>query len=71
MLGEMKPDAAQHVSRWRAAAQLFTRPQPVTLSMAALFSIVPVYPVIGVFVSDATPHSPEFSWDHALPVQPA
>jgi membrane-associated phospholipid phosphatase len=71
MLGEMNPDDAPRVSRWRAAAQLFTRPQPVTLSMAALFSIVPVYLVIGVFVSRSTLHSPEFSWDHALPVQPA
>ena len=36
---------------WRMAAELFTRPQPVTPVMVALFAIVPVYLYIGNVVS--------------------
>ena len=67
----MTPDRESWLAGIRAAARLFLRPQPVPLSMVALFSIVPLYLYIGVFVSGSTSHSPAFSWDGALPLQPA
>jgi len=52
-------------------AGLFTRPQPVSISMVALFAIIPVYLVIGVFVSHGPLHTPELALDRALPLLPA
>jgi membrane-associated phospholipid phosphatase len=71
MPGEMTPDPGPGIARLRAAARLFARPQPVTLPMVALFSIAPAYLVIGVFVSGSTLHSPDSSWDRALPLLPS
>ncbi len=49
---------------------LFARPQPVTLPIVLLFSIIPFYLVIGEVVSGALLHAPELALDRALPVQP-
>jgi len=71
MSAEAGPDHRTFLATACAAARLFTRPQPVTLSMVALFSIAPGYLLIGVMVSGSTTHSPGFSWDDMLPLQPA
>jgi len=55
---------------WRAVAELMTRPQPVTISMVALFAIIPVYLYIGVLVHGGIVHVPELALDRAIPVQP-
>lgn len=47
-----------------------TRPQPVTLPMVALFSIIPGYLIIGSVISGWTLHVPELALDRAIPVQP-
>lgn len=51
--------------------QVMTRPQPVTLPMVALFSIIPLYLYIGFLVQDRTLHVPELALDRALPLEPA
>lgn len=55
----------------RMAAALFARPQPVTVPMVVLFSIIPVYLVIGFFVSDGTLHAPELALDQVIPLDPS
>ena len=57
---------------WNAVAELFTRPQPVTISMVALALIIPFYLVIGgVLVPGQTVHVPAIWLDQALPVERA
>ena len=57
---------------WRDIAELFKRPQPVTLPMVALFSIVPAYLFIGeVFRATPTVYVPELALDRMLPLLPA
>lgn len=57
---------------FRTAARLFTRPQPVTISMIALALIIPFYLVIGgALVPGRTVYMPAVWLDHALPVEPA
>jgi membrane-associated phospholipid phosphatase len=63
------PDASR--LGWNAVVQLMTRPQPVTIPMVALFSIVPFYLVIGVWVAGGIVHVPELALDRVVPVQPA
>jgi len=53
------------------AAGLFTRPQPVTIPMVALFAIIPVYLVIGDLVSGGPVHAPELALDRAIPLEPS
>ena len=55
----------------RMAFGLFKRPQPVTVPMVALFSIIPIYLVIGNFVSGGPTHAPELALDRAIPLEPA
>ena len=54
-----------------SALRLFKRPQPVTVSMVALFAIVPIYLVIGDFVAGGPVHAPELALDRAIPLEPA
>ena len=56
---------------WRAIAELFTRPQPVTIPMVTLFAIIPIYLYIGAVVSHGSLHAPELPLDRALPLLPA
>src|SRR5258708_4005706 len=56
---------------WNEVVGVFTRPQPVTLPMVTLFAIIPVYLVVGAFVSHGTLHAPELALDRALPLRPA
>jgi hypothetical protein len=57
---------------FRTAARLFTRPQPVTISMIALALIISSYLVIsGALVPGRTIYMPLVWLDHALPVEPA
>lgn len=57
---------------FRAAARLFARPQPVTISMVALGLIIPLYLFIGwEFVPGRTVYVPAVWLDYALPVEPA
>lgn len=46
------------------------RPQPVTLSMVALFAIIPLYLFIGPLPGREL-HVPAIAWDLAIPLQPA
>lgn len=55
----------------RMAARLFTRPQPVTAPMVALFAIIPGYLVIGELVAGGRLHAPDLPWDRAIPMDPA
>jgi membrane-associated phospholipid phosphatase len=50
----------------RMAAEMFRRPQPVTVPMVALFAIIPSYLVIGAWVSGGPVHVPELALDRAL-----
>jgi membrane-associated phospholipid phosphatase len=54
----------------RAAARLFQRPQALTLPMAVLFAIIPVYLLIGAVVADGPLARPELALDHMLPLRP-
>lgn len=57
---------------FRAAARLFARHQPVTISMVALALIVPLYLFIGwEWVPGRTVYVPAVWLDDALPVEPA
>jgi membrane-associated phospholipid phosphatase len=57
---------------WRDAAALFTRTQPVTWPMVAMFSIVPLYLFIGgTFRATPTVHVPAIALDQMLPLVPA
>ena len=56
---------------WQALAQVFTRPQPVTIPMVTLFAIIPFYLVIGAYIPGRTVHVPEVALDRALPLLPA
>src|SRR5258706_9883726 len=56
---------------WQALAQVFTRPQPVTIPMVPLFAIIPLYLVIGAYIPGRTVHVPEVALDRALPLLPA
>jgi membrane-associated phospholipid phosphatase len=55
---------------WSAVVELMTRPQPVTISMVALFAIIPIYLYIGVLVHGGIVHVPELALDRMVPVQP-
>lgn len=50
---------------------MFTRPQPVTVPMVALFAIIPVYLFIGDLVSGWTVYAPELALDRAIPLDPS
>jgi len=56
---------------WREAAALFKRPQPVTVPMVALATIIPFYLYIGYLVRAGPVHVPAIELDHLLPVVPA
>jgi membrane-associated phospholipid phosphatase len=57
---------------FRAAARLFARQQPVTISMVALGLIIPLYLFIPRgFLPGRTVYMPSIWLDHALPVEPA
>lgn len=62
---------AHHRDAWREAMELMTRPQPVTIPMVALFSLIPFYLVIGDLVRGGTLHVPELALDRAIPLVPA
>jgi hypothetical protein len=53
---------------WRLVAGIFTRPQPVTIPMVALFAIIPFYLFIGGAMPGRTLHAPELALDRALPL---
>jgi membrane-associated phospholipid phosphatase len=53
---------------WRQVAGIFTRPQPVTIPMVALFAIIPFYLFIGGAMPGRTLHAPELALDRALPL---
>ena len=54
------------------AVQVFTRPQPVTIPMVALFAIIPLYLFIGhALVPGRVVHRPEVGLDHVVPMEPA
>ena len=55
---------------WRRAAELFARPQPVTLPMVALFALIPFYIVIGHAIPGRTVHVPEVFLDRVIPLDP-
>jgi membrane-associated phospholipid phosphatase len=55
----------------RAAARLFGRHQPVTISMVALASIIPVYLLIGHMTPGRTVYAPTIWLDRAVPAEPA
>ena len=64
------PDASR--PGWRDVKDLLTRPQPVTVPMVLLFSIVPVYLYIGhALIPGRELHMPELALDRALPLWPA
>ena len=67
------PPAASDAIRleWSGIVKVMTRPQPVTLPMVALFSIIPLYLYIGALVQGRTLHVPELALDRALPLEPA
>lgn len=49
-----------------------SRPQPVTLPMVALFSLIPFYLVIGeALIPGRNVHVPEIGLDRLIPLQPA
>lgn len=56
---------------WRAIMKVMTRPQPVTIPMVVLFSIIPVYLYIGHLVRGRILHVPALALDGALPIVPA
>ncbi len=57
---------------FRAAARLFARQQPVTISMVALGLIIPLYLLIPrEFLPGRTVYMPAIWLDRALPVEPA
>lgn len=57
---------------YRAAARLFTRRQPVTVSMVALALIIPLYLFIGgALIPGRTVYAPAIWLDLELPVQPS
>ena len=55
--------------RWSGIKALLTRPQPVTLPMVVLFSLVPCYIFVGVAVSGRDAVVPAIALDYALPVR--
>jgi membrane-associated phospholipid phosphatase len=61
-------------SRWSLAAELFTRPYPMTGSILLPFCVwlllVPCYLVIGAYAHGRTLHMPALALDRALPVLP-
>ena len=63
--------ASRLVTDIRAAGALFLRPQRLTLPMAALFAIIPLYLVIGSIVSHGRLHRPDSSLDSLFPLAPA
>lgn len=56
---------------WSDVAELMTRPQPVTIPMVALFSLIPFYLVIGDWVADGVVYAPELPLDRMVAVEPA
>ena len=57
--------------RWSVVSELMRRPQPVTLPMVALFSLIPFYLVIGSVVHDWPHHVPEIALDRMMALDPA
>ena len=55
---------------WRRAAELFRRPQPVTLPMVALFALIPFYIFIGHSIPGRTVYVPEVFLDRVIPLDP-
>lgn len=67
----MNVAADGRAASWRGVRELMTRPQPVTLPMVALFALVPMYLVVGEFVSTGrTLHVPEIGLDRAMALRP-
>lgn len=56
---------------WRVVREIMTRPQPVTVPMVVLFSLVPFYLVIGQMVAGGPVHVPQIALDRAIPLVPA
>lgn len=56
---------------WRAIVKVMTRPQPVTIPMVALFSIIPFYLYTGHLVRGRILHVPALALEGALPIVPA
>lgn len=56
--------------RWRAIVAVMKRPQPVTIPMVVLFSIVPLYLFIPALIPDPTWHKPEIALDRSFPLRP-
>jgi membrane-associated phospholipid phosphatase len=55
--------------RWSGIKALMTRPQPVTLPMVVLFSLVPCYIFVGAAVAGRPATIPAIWLDQALPVR--
>ncbi|MFN2637761.1 MAG: phosphatase PAP2 family protein [Gemmatimonadaceae bacterium] len=56
--------------QWTLAVRSLSRPYPVSASMVALLSLVPVYLLIANGVSHRTLHSPALALDRVLPLRP-
>ena len=54
---------------WAGIVEVMTRPQPVTIPIVALFSIIPGYLVIGNLSRGRDLHIPELPLDGMMPVQ--
>ena len=57
-------------SRWRLAAASLRRPYRVTLPMAALVLLVPLYVFIAELIPEGAVHAPELALDRAIAVRP-
>jgi len=55
--------------RWSGVKALMTRPQPVTIPMVLLFSLIPCYIFVGMAVHGRPATVPAIWLDHALPVR--
>lgn len=56
--------------RWSMVLETLTRPYRVTLSMVVLVSLVPLYIFIPELMPGRTLHTPELTWDRAVPLEP-
>jgi membrane-associated phospholipid phosphatase len=56
---------------WGLVRQSLSRPYPVTFSMVALVSLVPLYIFIGEMMPERTLHAPGLALDRAVPLRPA
>jgi membrane-associated phospholipid phosphatase len=67
--GPMNALAPGEEIRWSGVKALMARPQPVTIPMVLLFSLIPCYIFVGMAVA-GRPAAVPASWiDHALPVR--